>query len=107
MALVVVAAALVHLDWILYEFSVDTAALPPGSGIRPMGPAFHIFYAAACSILGGGFCSLAGIVVGVGQRRLSVVLAALATLGLCVAPWFVGFRAFNQIIAARKLVIEP
>jgi hypothetical protein len=106
-ALAVAAVALLHVGWIIYEFSVDTAALPPGTGIRPMGPYLSLFLASAYSFLGGGCCSLVGVFVGLKQRRALLVVAALLTLGLSSAPWFVGGRALNQIVEARKLVIEP
>jgi hypothetical protein len=99
--------AILQVSWTLYEFYRDTAMLPPGTGIRPLGPVIYLGFTATYSVLAGGFCSLAGVAVGFRRRRLMLVLAALATLSLSFAPWLVGFRAFNQIVAARKLVIEP
>ncbi len=109
-ALVVVAAALVHLDWILYEFSVDTAALPPGSGIRPMGPALHM-------LLCSGLFRFGGRVLFVGRnrrrRRAASFVSGSCRIGnfgpLCcaVVRWLPGVQPDHRGAEAGYRAVDP
>ena len=106
-AFCIVVFALFGVGYVLREFYLDSASIPAGTEVRPMGVTFHLGIAGTASIFFGGICAFIGGIVALIQRRWRLVfLAFLAG----VATWirmFAGSRGFDYFVEVRKLVLEP
>ena len=99
--------ALNAIHSILNQFFLDTAALAPGTAIRPMGMDLQLGIIWTASILAGGFCAVvAGIIGLILKRRWLLTFAVLAALFSAV-PMFYSHWGENHIVELRKLYDEP
>ena len=91
----------------LWSFYVETAEMPRGTGIRPMGLVMVLFIVGYGTWLFGSVLSCAGFVASL--RTKSWLLATVAILGLILslAQPILGRQAFNYIVELRGLVCEP
>lgn len=99
--------ALCPIRQILHTFDLDTAALAPGTGIRPMGMAVQLLAMGGVSILIGDGCALVGGIISLKQRRWSLVALAVLAAICAWVPWFYSRWEVDQIVTLRKLWMEP
>ena len=99
--------ALFGVGYVLRKFYLDSASIPAGTEVRPMGVTFHLGIAAIASIIFGGICAFIGGIGALIQRRWRLVfLAFLAGVATWI-PMFAGSRGFDYVVEVRKLVLEP
>jgi len=102
--------SIVLLLWVIFvlrELYLDTASLPAGTEVRPMGATFQLGIAWTASIVFGGICALVGGNIARIQRRWRLFFFALLAAAATWVPMFVSNRGFDYVIAVRKLVLEP
>ena len=99
--------ALLGVGYVLREFYLDSASIPAGTEVRPMGVTFHLGIAGTAPIFFGGICAFIGGIVALIQRRWRLVfLAFLAGVATWI-PMFAGSGGFDYVVEVRKLVLEP
>jgi hypothetical protein len=106
-SLFVTASLLFGIRQTLYQFYLDTAALAPGTGIRPMGMEMLVGIAWTASILIGDVCALVGGIISIKQRRWSLVAVAILAGIIAWVPMFYTQWEIDHIVTLRKLVMEP
>lgn len=99
--------ALNHIATALHQFYLDTATLAPGTGVRPMGLTLDIGTTWTASIVFGGGCALIGGIIGLIQRRQSVVVFAILAAILAWIPMLYSWWGFRHVLELRKLILLP
>jgi hypothetical protein len=105
-AFCVAAFSLLAVSYFLRSFYVNTASLPPGTEIRPMGLAGVLCLSWIGSILLGGAFAVTGIIISLMRRRWFVAFIGLLVIGATWIPMFVSDWGFDHVVALRKLVLE-
>jgi len=105
--LVLAAAASFVQGWALRSFYFETANMPRGTGIRPMGLVGMLFVLWAGTFFAGGFFSCAGLIFSIRCKCWHLVPVAILGLILSLALPFWGNGIYDYIVAVRGLVNEP
>ncbi|HEY1170711.1 MAG TPA: hypothetical protein VGH19_05015 [Verrucomicrobiae bacterium] len=105
-ALAITLLALCRIGYVLRLFYLDTAALAPGTAIRPLGVTYHLAIAWFASLLCGGACAFTGGIFATIQRRWNYLAFALLATGLTLAPLLLSNWGFNHIVQLRQLLLK-